>query len=1090
MPVRPSAIVALAAIVTVAAHAQVDPRCGNTMVMHHLLDLLPPGQETRRAVVSGNWSHPATWGGIGATDLPGPGDDVYIPPGVTVTYDVFDDGDRVGPDTTRVHFIRVDGTMTWATDRDTRLYVDTLLSNPTGHIEVGTDAEPIAAGVRAEIVIIADDAMDVSGIDVRQVGRGIVPHGPTRMVGSDKTDFGVLLRDARAGEPAIMLTEAPTGWSVGDTLVLAGTFFDPDGDNADNSRFHDEVLRVTAIDGATVTFTNTAPGSLGLRWDHARPSGTHFDAGDLSIHVANLTRNITVRSELDDASPDTPGPGDSQDLRRGHVMVMHTPDVVIRNTAFVGFGRLNKNEFIDDPIVNVDGSPATGTNTRGRYAFHLHRNLPRGNQPVDFTRCRPAEVTGCVVWDSPGWGFVHHDSYAIFEDNVAFDVLGAAFVQEAGNEIGLWRNNISIKSTGDADEEMTVEPFGDGAKRVANFDFGFNGEAYWVQGASQVEFIDNVGASAAGGGIQIFSQVDGLGGQRDVWAVPREHLRPAVQHIVTRGDGLIDVSHTPMQRFSGFEVYNSDFGLITWGHMRNQGEWIGFTCPCDNIAHRERSRVDNFRFWNIYGQGIHLQYTSQLDLVDGIVASVDLATPGVDDKPALDLGINGEGRGFGIGMNGPTKRLHLESVAVEGWLFGVRTPLEGQINELDRGEGTGSEGATGLPTRRSRFIDLKLANNTNHLFRRQNGFTETQPLPNWLVIEGGNFSVDADNVPPEAIITYESIGPHGVVRLNGIESRDYDTPGEGLPARDPRAAVVDDDNYIAAYAWDLDGDGRADAFGQTVVVRLPLGEPSRIGLTVWDHQGATTSASLDVTPRPSAYDELLVDGGFDDADAQGQFEGGLYALTSAEASTGWFDARAQVIDGRAYLTGQYSFSSVGQAVYDERQRRGEHTLSFDLEIAEGHADPSPSEASRVTVRVFGINGEFGSQHREASPEPYSAIPVEIDLLFEETILGVFPPTGITRTFDVGPEGYEYLYVGFQGEGLVDSISGDFATVDNVSIKGACAADLDRDGELTIFDFLSFQNLFDADDPAADFDGDGSLTLFDFLAFQNAFDAGC
>ncbi|MEQ8318577.1 MAG: FG-GAP-like repeat-containing protein [Phycisphaerales bacterium] len=54
----------------------------------------------------------------------------------------------------------------------------------------------------------------------------------------------------------------------------------------------------------------------------------------------------------------------------------------------------------------------------------------------------------------------------------------------------------------------------------------------------------------------------------------------------------------------------------------------------------------------------------------------------------------------------------------------------------------------------------------------------------------------------------------------------------------------------------------------------------------------------------------------------------------------------------------------------------------------------------------------------------------------------------------------------------------------------CPADLDGDGELTIFDFLEFQNLFDAGDPRADFDGDGSLTIFDFLAFQNAFDAGC
>lgn len=54
----------------------------------------------------------------------------------------------------------------------------------------------------------------------------------------------------------------------------------------------------------------------------------------------------------------------------------------------------------------------------------------------------------------------------------------------------------------------------------------------------------------------------------------------------------------------------------------------------------------------------------------------------------------------------------------------------------------------------------------------------------------------------------------------------------------------------------------------------------------------------------------------------------------------------------------------------------------------------------------------------------------------------------------------------------------------------CPVDIDGDGELTLFDFLGFQNLFDAGDLAADFDGDGDLTLFDFLAFQNEFDQGC
>ncbi|MFI4916381.1 MAG: GC-type dockerin domain-anchored protein [Phycisphaerales bacterium JB060] len=58
------------------------------------------------------------------------------------------------------------------------------------------------------------------------------------------------------------------------------------------------------------------------------------------------------------------------------------------------------------------------------------------------------------------------------------------------------------------------------------------------------------------------------------------------------------------------------------------------------------------------------------------------------------------------------------------------------------------------------------------------------------------------------------------------------------------------------------------------------------------------------------------------------------------------------------------------------------------------------------------------------------------------------------------------------------------------LESPCRADFDGDGELTIFDFLAFQNAFDAGDLAADFDGDGALTIFDFLAFQNEFDAGC
>jgi len=47
-------------------------------------------------------------------------------------------------------------------------------------------------------------------------------------------------------------------------------------------------------------------------------------------------------------------------------------------------------------------------------------------------------------------------------------------------------------------------------------------------------------------------------------------------------------------------------------------------------------------------------------------------------------------------------------------------------------------------------------------------------------------------------------------------------------------------------------------------------------------------------------------------------------------------------------------------------------------------------------------------------------------------------------------------------------------------------DFDQDGDLTILDFVAFQNAFMAGDEDADFDKDGKLTILDFVLFQNAF----
>jgi hypothetical protein len=93
-----------------------------------------------------------------------------------------------------------------------------------------------------------------------------------------------------------------------------------------------------------------------------------------------------------------------------------------------------------------------------------------------------------------------------------------------------------------------------------------------------------------------------------------------------------------------------------------------------------------------------------------------------------------------------------------------------------------------------------------------------------------------------------------------------------------------------------------------------------------------------------------------------------------------------------------------------------------------------------------------------------------------------PPIGVMDPDIVAGETYFPTYLGGTDLRPLDALGW--------TITLACPADCDGSGTLDFFDFLCFQDAFDAGNPSADLDGDGALTVFDFLAFQNAFDAGC
>ncbi|MEO1278803.1 MAG: GC-type dockerin domain-anchored protein [Planctomycetota bacterium] len=77
---------------------------------------------------------------------------------------------------------------------------------------------------------------------------------------------------------------------------------------------------------------------------------------------------------------------------------------------------------------------------------------------------------------------------------------------------------------------------------------------------------------------------------------------------------------------------------------------------------------------------------------------------------------------------------------------------------------------------------------------------------------------------------------------------------------------------------------------------------------------------------------------------------------------------------------------------------------------------------------------------------------------------------------------------FTKENAISPILG-YAPQLEITVIAVGDADLTGDGSLDLFDFLAFQNAFDAGEPLADFDGNCRLDIFDFLAFQNAFDGG-
>jgi hypothetical protein len=646
--------------------------------------LVPDAAVTDTNIGNGKWSDATNW----TNGVPKDGDNVLIKTGTTVTVDGMEDKDA-SAQRDALRTIRVDGTLRFDPNVNTRLLVDTIIVEPSGSFVMGTDptlpdansptgkGQPIAPNVKADVTFADRGPIDLNW-DPLQFSRGLVSHGAVSIFGTEVTSFVAAAGDPVSGATLIgkkatqiTLVSVPSNWKAGDRLIITGN-------TATNSAGvnQDEQVAIQSITGNVVTFTDpNATKYTGLKFDHTAPAGA-------SIYVADVTRNAVFESE-----------NISVVAQRGHLMFMHSDNVHIDAVGFYGLGRTDKRNPIDDPVlthdpdfpndptkmttdvidsktgqrvlvpvVDANGNPVylldangnkipvldsngnpvlnpdksiqyqvktqiarTGLNPRGRYAVHFHR---AGTEPNGLV----ATVNDSAVVDSPGWGMVNHSSDVIISNNVVFNAVGAAYVTEAGDEVGSFTGNIAIHSQGS----------GAGIEDRKNIgDFGHEGVGFWLQGGN-VSLIGNIATGQRSSGFVFFpvglnqkglgvTQIEAVNLVDPTWA--------GTNAFVADGD-------VPLRQFQGNVAFADGDGFESWFSLLN-------------VSDGRRTVVQDFLVWNS-GGGIFTPYTNQITFKNVTVLG-NLKYPG----------------GTAFNRNDVTRNVVYDHVNVQGWNVGINAPVNG-----------------------------------------------------------------------------------------------------------------------------------------------------------------------------------------------------------------------------------------------------------------------------------------------------------------------------------------------------------------------------------------------------------------------------
>ena len=546
--------------------------------------LLDVEQATHVVVRSGKWSDPQTWK---EEQIPTAHARVRVPRDMVLTVD--------GIVKMPLDWLAIEGQVQFSHTQDTRLEVCTILVKRSGKLQVGTKQAPINPNCRAEIVFTPRSTAKFA--DPYDVAGGMVSLGTVEVFGATKTHFAHSTAAISQGTKSVTLANAVQGWRVGDELLFPAA--------CQSERDERPTIKAISADGKTITL------SQALASAHRSP-----ELIGRPIPIGNMTRNVVFRSasvkELTD---------------RGHLILMSHVGNELHGARFEGLGRTSTKKAHTLPEVRDGGKIDNGDNPIGRYAvhFHLRQSATRDLPPQHFV--------GNVIVDSPKHGLVNHGGYVIAEDNVSYAIHGSHFFAENGSEIGAFRRNLAVYSTGSGD---TVR------SRDSIYDFGHGGHGFWAQSPA-VTIEHNYAFHHAGAAFSIFARPVYEFGQVVFFRSKNlpDHLRAsASSELISSGSVPFTFAHNVGGNCAvGLELWNTN----TYTESKHE------------------SLVEHSAFWDTREHGIFMPYTK-----DTVIRDTQLLHSSAGDVGAT-----------GLMVNQSTGGLTLERMTIAGYHYGVWCPSIG-----------------------------------------------------------------------------------------------------------------------------------------------------------------------------------------------------------------------------------------------------------------------------------------------------------------------------------------------------------------------------------------------------------------------------